>query len=257
MIILDGIEFEGFELPESLAFGGNQALVTHKMIGGARIIDAMGPDDEPITWSGRFLDEFAAEKAFRVDLLRRSGREVRLEVPAASRAYRVVVSSFKAEMQRPYLFPYTIAVEIIEDLVAGTGGQDSWSLEQEVQASIDACEAYAAARDDILLTISLVRTAVLAAMGDKGALRVLGSMALTEAQGLVGQAVFDATGAASAANLAVGAVTAVGGIVAGGDPKAMATNFLVTTVAVEAASNLGLAAAHMTGAGIALGGVPA
>lgn len=252
MIILDGVQLAGFELPESLAFGGAQTLVTHKMIGGSRVIDSMGPDDEPISWSGRFLDEFAAEKVFRFDLLRRSGREVTLQVPAASRAYRVVVSRFIAKMERPYLYSYDISCEITEDLVAGTGGKDSRSLEQEVQASIAACEAYAATRDDILLTIALVRTAVLAAMGNKGARRVLGSMALSKAQGLVGQAVFDASGSASAANLAVGAVTGVGGVIAGGDPKAMAENFLTTTVAVEAASNLGLAAAHMTGVGTAL-----
>lgn len=240
------IEFKGFELPEELSFGGSQALVTHKLIGGRRVVDAMGPDDAAITWQGRFLDEFASLKVFQLDLLRRSGREVQLAVPAAHRAYRTVVSQFTATMRRPYLYDYSITLEIVEDQVLGDGGAESRRLEDQIALDIAAAETYAAGRDAMLYWISIASMAIRAAAGDRGALRGLGQIALAEAQGAVGQAVFEATGTAVAANVAVAAVAGVGGVVAGGDPEQMALNFAGTAAAAGAASSAGLAAAHMT-----------
>src|SRR4051812_29902390 len=109
---LGGIEFEGFELPEKLELGGEQAMVVQRVIGGKRVIHAMGPDDAPIEWSGRLLGETAQLRALRLDLLRRAGRE--LEFRFAHRAYKVVIRRFKAEHERPYLIPYSITLEVVK-----------------------------------------------------------------------------------------------------------------------------------------------
>lgn len=261
MIILrwdDGeVVFEGMDLPDGLTGGGDQTLVTHKLIGGKRIVDAMGPDDEAIAWQGRFLDEFAQLRVFQLDLLRRSGREVQLQLPIPQRAYRAVIGRFTWTQQRPYLYEYAISLTIIEDQVAGDGARQSRSLEQEIAADLAAAEAYAEARDEVLATIAIASTAIRAAMGDRGALRGLGSIALAEAQGAVGEAVFASSGEAAAANAAVAAVGGVGGVLLGGDPKTMAINFLGTVVSVEAASSIGLASAHMTNVQTSIAEAPA
>jgi len=36
-------------------FGGAQMMAIHKLIGGQRVIDTLGPDDENISWTGRFV----------------------------------------------------------------------------------------------------------------------------------------------------------------------------------------------------------
>lgn len=261
MIILrwaDGeIIFQDFALPDDLRIGGDQTLVVHKLIGGKRVVDAMGPDDEPIAWTGRFLDEFAELRVFQLDLLRRSGREVQLQIPTAKRAYRVVIGRFTATLKRPYLYEYAISCVVIEDQVAGDGGKESRTMEQEIAADLAAAEAYAAARDEVLAKIALASTAIRAAMGDRGALRGLGSMVLAEAQGAVGEAVLVSGGTAAAANAAVAAVGGIGGVIAGGDPQQMALNFLGTVVAVEAASSIGLASSHMTNVQTAVAEAPA
>lgn len=245
--------FQGFELPEKLTLGGEQALVVQKVIGGRRVVHSMGPDDAPIEWSGRLMGETAALRAFQLDLVRRSGRELELRV--GIRAYSVVIRRFQASQERPYLFSYTIAVEIVKDLVAGDGGKESNSVESQVLADLAAAEAAALARDQVLFAVSLASTAVRAALGDKTALRGLGTLALQEAQVLVGDAVIEATGDAGQANLAIASVGFVGGVVSGGNPTTMAANLVSTAVASEVANQSGLAAANMTRVGANLSGV--
>lgn len=243
-VSVGGIQLIGFDLPGQIGIGGDQAIVAHKTIGGKRVIDAMGPDDDAIVLKGQILDENAELRVFQLDLMRRSGREV--QVLFATRAYRAVVSKFKAELIRPYLYSYSITCEIIEDQILGDGGKDSATLEQQVAADLAAAQAYAEGRDAILFAISIASTAIRAAMGDRGALRGLTAIAMAEAQGAVGAAVFEATGEATAANIAVGLVGGVGGMLQGGDPASMAVNFLATTVSAEAANSAGLVAANMT-----------
>lgn len=255
MFTLGGIEFQGWEIPDKLPLGGDQALVVHKTIGGKRVIHAMGPDDDAITWSARLFGETAQLRAFRLDLLRRAGRE--LEFRYANRAYKVVIKSFTATHDRPYLIDYSISLEVVRDLQAGDGGKDSQSIEAQVEADLAAARAYALGRDRILFAIALASTAIRAAMGDKQALHGLGSLALMEAQALVADAVFEATGDAGAANLAMTAVGGVGGVIAGGNPATMAANVLGTAVAAEAANSAGLAAASMTRVQANIGQAPA
>lgn len=252
MLTLGPVQFQAFELPEKMPLGGTQQLIVHKVIGGKRVIDAMGPDDAPLEWSGRFLDENAEMRVAQLDLMRRNGQEYQLTF--ALRAYRVIISRFTAEMERPYLWNYTIACEVIEDQVAGDGGKDSVDMERQVAEDLAMAEAAAEARDAVLRSVAIASTAVRAAMGDPLARRGLGSMLIAEAQSAVGNSILAAGGDAVAANLAVAAVGGVGGVIAGGDPATMALGFLGTTVSVEAAHSAGLVAASMTRVQTNLGG---
>lgn len=274
MLTLGDIEFSGLELPESMPMGGEQTLAIHRMIGGKRVIDAMGPDDAAIEWSGRFLGQTAELRALQLDLLRRSGREV--ELAFGLRQYRVAVRRFTAKLERPYLVSYSISCEVIEDLVAGDGGAESQSIEEAVAADIAMAEEAARAQMALLAAVNFVkntienpRTAlVLVQQMGVGAL----SVARDAVAGSIGTAVAEATAAnlgiaaASGVGAATGAIIgdtlaqqaagalveattpspSVGGVVAGGEPREMATTFLATADNADKAYAAQMTAASLT-----------
>lgn len=115
-VTLGDFEFAGMELPESLRFGGSQALVIHRLIGGARVVDSMGPDDAPLEWGGWFRGVNALERALYLDTQRKLGRA--LTLTWSELRYLVVITSYSADFQRPYQIPYRISCEVVEDLTS-------------------------------------------------------------------------------------------------------------------------------------------
>ena len=113
---LGGVAFRRFEIPEAINFGGKQALVTHKLPGGERVIDAMGRDDDDITWSGRFRGNTAVSRARAVDRLRIAGTPVTLTW--GDFRYTVLVESFKADFRRAYEIDYTVACVVLKGATA-------------------------------------------------------------------------------------------------------------------------------------------
>ena len=110
-LTLGGVLFTGFEVPEHINFGGAHALHTHKLPGGARVIDAMGRDDDPIAWSGRFRGGLAAFRARSLDSMRIAGRPVALAWGGFR--FTVVVAEFRAEYRQAYEIPYTISCVVV------------------------------------------------------------------------------------------------------------------------------------------------
>ncbi|MGJ0505680.1 MAG: hypothetical protein ACR652_00815 [Methylocystis sp.] len=97
-LILGGFAFDSFSTPEHIPFGGDHAMVVHKLPGGQRVIDTLGPDDMDIAWHGRLWGDNALGTANALDALRRSG--VQLPLAYAGRAYTVVIATFEAEIER-------------------------------------------------------------------------------------------------------------------------------------------------------------
>ena len=116
--------FAGAEVPEKIAIGGEQMLTTHKLVGGLRVVDAMGPDDAALSWSGWFLgsadatgdlpdNSTATGRARFLDYVRRSGLPCTLTWGEFS--YLVVVSKFSADYEKPYKVPFQITCEVVQD----------------------------------------------------------------------------------------------------------------------------------------------
>ncbi len=105
--------FKDAEIPEKISFGGEQKLAVHRLVGGGRVVDAMGRDDAALEWSGMFLGEQALERARHLDNLRIAGAPVALSWHELS--YQVVIRSFHAPFERFYKIPYTIVCEVVED----------------------------------------------------------------------------------------------------------------------------------------------
>src|SRR5690348_7393804 len=112
-LTLGGVVFQDFEIPESINFGGDQQLVVHKLPGGGRVIDAMGPDDSDIHWSGRFRGSNAEPRAMLLDYMRRQGSQILLGW--SLHRYQVVIREFKADFRQPYEIPYSISCTVVID----------------------------------------------------------------------------------------------------------------------------------------------
>lgn len=116
---LADVVFQGFEAPEQIAFGGEQALLVHKLPGGDRVVDAMGPDDRDLSWSGRFRGGAAESRARRLDELRRQG--LPLTLTWGTFRYRVLVRSFEAQYQQ-FEIPYSISCTVLDSGQGGIAG---------------------------------------------------------------------------------------------------------------------------------------
>ena len=113
-VTLGSITLQGFEVPEKAPWGGAQALTVHKLIGGARVIDAMGVDDRTIQLKGLFLSPDADDRARAVDVLRKAGQPVAFSYGA--HVYLVVIKSFTPDFARPDRQEYSLELEVLQDL---------------------------------------------------------------------------------------------------------------------------------------------
>jgi hypothetical protein len=112
-LLLGPIQFTDFELPAAITWGGAQNLVVHRLPGGDRIIDAMGRDDAPITWSGIFTGTDATLRAHELDLMRAEGNTWPLTWEDFF--YSVVISHFEADYRRTNWIPYRITCIVVRD----------------------------------------------------------------------------------------------------------------------------------------------
>lgn len=120
-LVLGGFIFTDYSIPEKVRLGGAHNFVVHKLIGGTRIVDAMGPDDDDIRWAGRFQGPDALSKALLLDGLRRAGTQMPLVVD--SQYYMVGIHMFDWEYERSYQILYRIECLV----VANAGGAPTFS----------------------------------------------------------------------------------------------------------------------------------
>ena len=113
-LTLGQVTFSTYEIPQNINFGGDQALSIKQLVGGQRVIDAMGRVDDDITWSGLFFGSTSTFRARFLDTMRIQGLPLPLSWSQFN--YSVVIKSFKASFERTYQIPYTITVSVIQDL---------------------------------------------------------------------------------------------------------------------------------------------
>ena len=115
-LTLGPVAFAGFELPSSITVGGRQRLAVHRLPGGLRVIDALGPDPADINFSGIFTGPDAADRARLLDVLRVAGEALPLAWDAF--IYTVVVESFEADYRSPWWVPYRLSCTVLLDEAA-------------------------------------------------------------------------------------------------------------------------------------------
>lgn len=152
-LTLDSFTFQGFEIPERIPLGGAQALVIHKLPGGARVIQAMGRDDDPIQWNGMFLGSNALDRTRLLDAMRVAGKPVVLSFLELK--YNVAIKSFKFTVEAFYRVLYTIELEVINDLTQTSEPTSVTSLNEAITGDSTAAVALGAKIADSPLTSAL------------------------------------------------------------------------------------------------------
>ncbi len=108
LLMLGPIVFDSFSTPERMGFGGDQMLVVHRLPGGARVVDSLGPDDMDISWHGQLFGDGAYGQSLALDALRRAGNP--LPLVFGGMAYQVIIKNFRADIVRfPQLVDYHIS----------------------------------------------------------------------------------------------------------------------------------------------------
>lgn len=222
VLTLGGVDFQEFEVPSEISAGGKQALSTHKYPGGIRTVDTSGPDDDPICWSGTFLDFDAELRCQQIDTMRRQG--VAVPVTWSSFSYLVVVASFTWKYNRFYQIGYSISLEVVQDQTQ-PAGDSSPDVEDQMQSDIG--DALSDAQGFVAGISSGLAGAVQTIQNTVGTVNSItgGSIGfLTDLQNKVGAASNIAQGVLATTDQALSAAGAAANFAAGTSPGIMIAN---------------------------------
>ena len=153
---LGDFTFQRNEIPESIAFGGEQALVVHRLVGGTKVVDAMGDFTGPISWTGWIEGPDALARARQLTAMRAAGAAMVLSWSELQ--FAVVIREFEPDFQRFYKIPYRIVCEVVEDLTLSTAGTGDLSIDDLINGDMSAATDLADQIGDSTLT-SLIETA--------------------------------------------------------------------------------------------------
>lgn len=110
-LMLGEFEFLDFEVPERLAIPARQKTVLHQMVGGKRVIDVLGVEYDPLTWSGIITGSQSGERVKALERMRDAGELLTLTLDEYS--FSVVITSFVPVYEFIYRRPYSIEVAIV------------------------------------------------------------------------------------------------------------------------------------------------
>ena len=214
-LTIGGYTFSGFGVPERINGGGQHHLIVHKLIGGQRIIDAMGPDDDSIKFTGRFRNADgtdAMSQAILLDAMRRAGKPVPLTY--WNQTATVVIKHFGWSFERFFEVPYTIECEVVT--ASGQAGP-------QAAATQDGAITGDATLNNTLTVGSDAATAAIAQFNSAYSTYGPIANATQQAAALINQAAQNSKDALAAlAALADVQGHPAGSVVAGGNPQTMA-----------------------------------
>ena len=116
VLTLGGVPFQDMEVPEKINFGGKQRVAVQNLIGGGRVVSALGLDDGEINFAGIFSGADAVSRAQELDAARALGAQ--LPLVWSGFYYVVVIEKFTAEYRKPTLIPFSITCLVVTDPLA-------------------------------------------------------------------------------------------------------------------------------------------
>jgi hypothetical protein len=136
-LILGGVTFDGFSTPSELGAGGEQSMVVHKLPGGARVIDTLGPDEADITWQHYFFSNDALSKVLTLDGMRAAGSVIDLTFAGQFRS--VIIKKFEWKIRRyPVWINYSITLMVYQNPSQGISGSISPSIDTLILSDLSA-----------------------------------------------------------------------------------------------------------------------
>lgn len=143
-LTLGDFVFQDQEIPENLSLGFAQMLAVHTLIGGKRVIQTLGIDYDPVTWTGVIRSTASQKADQRSRLLLRmmsEGAVVRLSYETL--AFDVVVNKYQANIISSIKVEYSITIEIQSDRSGATTSSAPPSVDSQInQANINAQSNY-------------------------------------------------------------------------------------------------------------------
>jgi hypothetical protein len=253
-VTLGDFIFAGYEVPESIRWGGNQSLSIKKLPGGQRVIDDMGPDDADIPWSGIFLSSDASDRADQLKTMKDAG--VQYDLVFAGRMYTVLIRSFRADQRKINHVPYSIVCTVLQDLTGAGGPTDSPSMLSQVTDDLNSAlgfdvPATLSAVQNQLQTVTPLLVPLVSLVGGTSAATSIAA-GLGTTQGLLSSAdtlaegnIAGLTTAAATVGNVVGATTAQQ---ANANTNAAATNLATAAAAQAMSAYVGRAAVNVSNA---------
>lgn len=150
---LGSFGFSEWEVPETIEESLEQAIVEHFYPGGKRTVDSMGPKRGTITWQGWLMDQFAEKRRDELESMVRAGQSVPLIY--STRIMTVIPKRVSFRFQRHYQIPYTIELEVVDDL-AQPGPDDFTDLDAAVAADVARVQVLSTIIEDIILAEAVV-----------------------------------------------------------------------------------------------------
>jgi hypothetical protein len=167
VLTLGGVPLQDMEVPEKITFGGKQRVAVQNLIGGGRVVSALGLDDGAISFAGIFSGADAVSRAQELDVARALG--VQLPLVWGGFYYTVVIEQFTAEYRKPTLIPFAISCLVVSDPLAAAANLVA-PLANLVAGDLDAAMALSGQAGVSLLGISAMSlTGFAAVQGALGA----------------------------------------------------------------------------------------
>ncbi len=114
ILTLGGVPFRDMEVPEKISFGGHQRIAVQNIIGGRRVVEALGTDDGNISFSGIFSGTDAGTRAQMLDAARSLGALLPLAWDGFF--YTVIVEEFFAEYRKHNLIRFSISCVVVSNV---------------------------------------------------------------------------------------------------------------------------------------------
>ena len=237
------VEFDNLEIPSNIPWGTTQSLVTHRLVGGTRIINAMGPDWKPLTWSGLLFGSDAASRARTLEQLAADGLPRNLTWGPFS--YLVVVKEFSADFKRLYEMPYSITCEVVSDnsrpITSTVGATVDESVNSDAvtaQNLVKQLVAEVAYTKQAAAAVSLQNRIedIVSGLSAIGSLLAASPDAVSVLLGTVTAAQVVTSSLLVSADAAVGSTPGFAGVVAGANPQDMIASLQATSAAMNQAS---------------------
>lgn len=223
ILTLGGVPFQDMEVPEKISFGGKQRVVTQNLIGGGRVVSALGIDDGSISFSGVFSGSEAVQRAQLLDAARALGAALPLIWDGFF--YTVIIERFSAEYQKSNLIPFTIDCAVVSDPLAEIASLAA-PFANLIGADLTVAAAFSGQAGVSLAGLSATSLAGFAGLqGLLGAAIGSGGALLTSATAAVSDAQDASSGAAAITQLS-GASSQLAGLTAMGGYVSRAANNL-------------------------------
>ena len=143
-LTLGGISFDGFSTPDSMGAGGKQSMAVHKLPGGRRVIDTLGPDEDNISWSGKFYGNDTEAQVLALDGMRAAGQVIPLQFGGMFRS--VIIDTYSYHWRRfPVWAEYSINCMVYQNPALGNLSPSTSSVDGLVSADLGTADAAATA----------------------------------------------------------------------------------------------------------------